>query len=113
MSNKRLNSNELSIKTDDPLLLQKVHHFAMVNRVDLTVNSMDQIQTLEARIKELELQLKEANEVAEFYGDEKNWKARGSGHGDQTYDSIANDCEYGGTAGKRARSYLRKWKGEK
>lgn len=44
MSNKRLNSNKLSIKTDDPLLLQKVHHFAMVNRVDLTVNSMDQIQ---------------------------------------------------------------------
>lgn len=39
-----MNSNKLSIKTDDPLLLQKVHHFAMVNRVDLTVNSMDPIQ---------------------------------------------------------------------
>lgn len=36
--------DDQELETDDPLLLQKVHHFAMVNRVDLTVNSMDPIQ---------------------------------------------------------------------
>lgn len=42
-----------------------------------------------ARIKELETQLKEANEVAEFYAKKSSW-SRG---------------------GTRARAYLKKWEG--
>lgn len=59
-----------------------------------------------ARIKQLETQLKEANEVAKFYADEYIYDAYdNNGCGDI---SKATD-DYG----TKARAYLEKWKGEK
>lgn len=81
-----------------------------------------------ARIKELEAQLKEASEVAEFYGDENNWEevwmdfgGDDGRDGDVPARIDTDDCEilddehgmYFGSAGKRARAYLKKWEGEK
>lgn len=54
-----------------------------------------------ARLKELEVQLKEANEVAEFYG------------GTDCYAVVTADGQVDGFSeeepGKRARAYLKKW----
>lgn len=81
-----------------------------------------------ARIKQLETQLKEANEVAEFYGDENNWEevwmdfgGDDGRDGDVPARIDTDDCEilddehgmYFGSAGKRARAYLKRWEGEK
>lgn len=84
------------------------------------------IQNPEARIKELEAQLKEANEALSWYADEKNWMTT---HKDELHEArmtIAQDAESFGVChspglvstllligGKRAREYVRKWKGEK
>lgn len=75
-----------------------------------------------ARIKQLETQLEEANEVAEFYGDEKNWMTTRKDELHEARMTIAQDpdsfgvCSEPGLAstllligGKRARAYLKKW----
>jgi len=78
------------------------------------------------RIEKLEAQLEEANAVAEFYGDESNWEETWCDFGDDGRDGDVparidfEDCEvcedefgmYLGSAGKRARAYLKKWEGK-
>lgn len=79
-----------------------------------------------ARIKELELQLKEANEALSWYADEKNWMTTRKDELHEARMTIAQDpdsfgvCSEPGLAstllligGKRARAYLKKWEGEK
>lgn len=79
-----------------------------------------------ARIKQLEAQIKEANEALSWYADEKNWMTT---HKDELHEArmtIAQDadsfgvCSEPGLAstllligGKRARAYLKKWEGKK
>jgi hypothetical protein len=57
-----------------------------------------------ARIEDLEAQLKDANEVAEFYG------------GTDCYAVVLADSQVDGFSeeepGKRAREYLKKWEGK-
>lgn len=80
------------------------------------------------RIEKLELQLKEANEALSWYADEKNWEevwmdfgGDDGRDGDVLARIDTDDCEvlddelgmYFGSAGKRARAYLKKWEGEK
>ena len=55
-----------------------------------------------ARIKQLEAQLKEANELIEFYGAGGNFNA-----------DVWQHENLGFFTGKRARAYLKKWKGKK
>lgn len=77
-------------------------------------------EVLEARIENLETQLKEANEVAEFYGADRNWHRRWKDNSaidvSEEIDGVVDDedlywsedrqMEVGG---KRARAYLKKW----
>lgn len=63
----------------------------------------------EHKFKQLELQLKEANEVAEFYAKKSSWS-----RGEEAFDVCISDSEgwpvsRGGT---RARAYLKKWEGK-
>lgn len=74
------------------------------------------------RIEKLEAQLKEANEVAEFYGDEKNWMTTRKDELHEARMTIAQDAESFGyqrdeyspnivqlIGGKMARELLRRW----
>lgn len=69
------------------------------------------------RIEKLELQLKEASEVAQFYAHPLNWDMEHVPT--EVHRVIENSdlsvpdehCDQRG--GKRARAYLKKWKGEK
>ena len=75
-----------------------------------------------ARIKELETQLKEANEVLSWYADEKNWMTTRKDELHEARMTIAQDPDSFGVwsetglastllliGGKRARAYLKKW----
>lgn len=78
----------------------------------------------EEKFKQLEVRLKEANEVAEFYGADRNWHRRWKDNSaidvSEEIDGVVDDedlywsedrqMEVGG---KRARAYLKKWEGEK
>lgn len=83
---------------------------------------------LNRKVRELEAQLKEANEALSWYADEKNWEevwmdfgGDDGRDGDVLARIDTDDCEvlddelgmYFGSAGKRARAYLKKWEGEK
>ena len=91
----------------------------------LRANSIEVIEAepVLERIKQLETQLKEANEVAEFYGDEKNWMTTRKDELHEARMTIIQDPESFGQydeswnvstllliGGKRARQYIQKWK---
>lgn len=105
-------------------------HVCDFNQRGFVPNSFS-IEVIEAepvlvRIKELETQLKEANEALSWYAEEKNWMTT---HKDELHEArmtIAQDAESFGVCkepglastllligGKRACAYLEKWEGEK
>lgn len=76
----------------------------------------------EEKFKQLESQLKEANEALSWYADEKNWMTTRKDELHEARMTIAQDpdsfgvCSEPGLAstllligGKRARAYLKKW----
>ena len=78
----------------------------------MLLTSAKRVKELEAKNEQLEQQLKEANEVIEFYSE--FWEGD---LGTSTYDQKGNDLEYmkesgrgKWKAGKRARQYLTKYK---
>lgn len=77
-----------------------------------------------ARLKQLETQLKEANEALSWYADEKNWRTTRKDELHEARMTIAQDPDSYGVisepglastllliGGKRARAYLKKWEG--
>lgn len=80
----------------------------MTKKLQAEFKNMD----LKERIKDLEAQLAEANEVIKFYGAECHWKP----FEDKSESEIYHDTirGYGGsTPGHRARQYLQKYMGGK
>lgn len=96
-----------------------------------TIVYSSKVNHLQAELIKKDEQLKEANEVIDFYGDRATWDYGKSGCGqttairssdwedlpyvpefaDQTYIDLHKPTrDYGG---KRAREYKKKWKGEK
>lgn len=78
-----------------------------------------------ARIKQLEAQLKEANEALSWYADEKNWMTTRKDELHEARMTIVQDPDSFGVysepglastllliGGKRARAYLKKWEGK-
>lgn len=100
--------------------LQWSDEFTEDNRPAMALKLIHEFRT---HIKDLEAQLAEANEVVEFYGDEKNWMTTRKDELHEARMTIIQDPESFGQydeswnvstllliGGKRARQYLEKWK---